>query len=95
MKPFRRRRRSRTGPPLRHHPKALSPAELCAVADLALPLGSWQKTISTIVVGLREHGELLPLRSYLADMGAPPTHTRAVVRLYLPRAHHPDIAAGT
>jgi hypothetical protein len=63
--------------------------------DLALLLGSSQKTISTIVIGLREHGELLPLRGYLADMGRWPTHKQAVIRLYLQGLTSPDIAART
>jgi hypothetical protein len=56
---------------------------LLSQTDLALLLGSSQKTISTTVVNLREHGELLPLRGYLADMGRWPTHKQAVIRLYL------------
>lgn len=68
---------------------------LLSQTDLALLLGSSQKTISTIVVGLREHGELLPLRGYLADMGRWPTHKQAVIRLYLQGLITPDIAART
>jgi hypothetical protein len=68
---------------------------LLSQTDLALLLGSSQKTISTIVVGLREHGELLPLRGYLADMGRWPTHKQAVIRLYLQGLTSPDIAART
>jgi DNA-binding transcriptional ArsR family regulator len=61
---------------------------LLSQTDLALLLGSSQKTISTIVVGLREHG-------YLADMGRWPTHKQAVIRLYLAGLTSPDIAART
>jgi hypothetical protein len=68
---------------------------LLSQTDLALLLGSSQKTISTTVVGLREHGELLPLRGYLADMGRWPTHKQAVIRLYLQGLTSPDIAART
>jgi hypothetical protein len=68
---------------------------LLSQTDLALLLGSSQKTISTIVVGLRQHGELLPLRGYLADMGRWPTHKQAIIRLYLQGLTSPDIAART
>jgi hypothetical protein len=68
---------------------------LLSQTDLALLLGSSQKTISNAVVAFRGRGELLPLRGYLADMGRWPTHKAAVIRLYLQGLTTPDIAART
>jgi Protein of unknown function (DUF1670) len=67
---------------------------LLSQTDLALLLGCLQKTISTIVVGLREHGELLPLRGSLADMGRWPTHKQASIRLDLQGSPRPTSPPG-
>jgi Protein of unknown function (DUF1670) len=76
--------------------EAHSQGALLSQTDLALLCGCSQKTVSTIAVTLREeHGEFLPLRGYLADMGRYPTHKAAIVRLYLQGLTTPDIAART
>jgi Protein of unknown function (DUF1670) len=64
-------------------------------ADLGLLLGCSPNAISNVAVALRERGEFLPLRGYVADMGSYPTHKAAVIRLYLDGLTTPDIAART
>jgi Protein of unknown function (DUF1670) len=51
--------------------------------------------VSLTTVELRQRGEFLPLRGYVADMGSYPTHKAAVIRLYVSGLTTPDIAART
>jgi hypothetical protein len=65
-------------------------------ADLALLMGNCSDgTISGVICRLRQAGEWLPLRGYVADMGSFPTHKAAIVALYLQGLTTPDIASRT
>lgn len=68
---------------------------LLSLADVGILTGHAPGTLSHTAVELRNRGEFLPLRGYLCDMGAFPTHKAAVVRLYLEGLTTPDIAART
>lgn len=63
--------------------------------DLSLLLGHSDSAISLTAVALRRHGEWLPLRGYVADMGSFPTHKAAIIRLYLEGLLTPQIAHNT
>lgn len=65
-------------------------------ADIGVVTGYSPGAVSMTAVALRkDHGEFLPLRGYVADMGSFPTHKAAVIRLYLEGLTTPDIAART
>jgi hypothetical protein len=64
-------------------------------ADVALVAGYAPGSVSATAITLRRRGEYLPLRGYVADMGAYPTHKAAIVGLYLQGLTTPDIAART
>ena len=68
---------------------------LLSQADLGLLTGCSPSAVSRTAVALRERGEFLPLRGYLADMGSFPTHKAAIIRLYLSGLTTPEIAART
>jgi hypothetical protein len=64
-------------------------------ADVAVVTGYAQRSVAGVVKRLRDAGEYLPLRGYIADMGCFPTHKAAVIRLYLSGLTTPAIAART
>jgi hypothetical protein len=57
--------------------------------DLSLVTGYTDGGVSAAVIRLCKAGEVLPIRGYVADMGACPTHKGAIIRLYLegPNTH--------
>ena len=63
--------------------------------DLSVFTGYSEGGVSAAVVRMRERGEILPLRGYVADMGSWPTHKAAIVRLYLEGLTTPEIASRT
>jgi len=68
---------------------------LLSQADIGLVTGYSPGAVSVTAVQLRRHGEFLPLRGYIADMGSFPTHKAAIIRLYLSGLTTPDIASRT
>jgi len=68
---------------------------LLSQADIGLLTGYSPGAVSLTTVELRQRGEFLPLRGYVADMGSYPTHKAAVIRLYVSGLTTPDIAART
>jgi hypothetical protein len=60
---------------------------------LSFVTGHTDGGVSAAVVRLRKPGEVLPIRGYVADMGACPTHKAAIIRLYLEGLSTPEIAA--
>ena len=68
---------------------------LLSQLDLALLLGLSCDWVSRAVVELRERGEFLPVRGYIADLGCFPTHKAAIIRLYLQGLLTPEIARRT
>ena len=75
--------------------EAYAQGAVLSQADLGLLCGCSPNAVSNTVVALRQRGEFLPLRGYVADMGSYPTHKAAVIRLYLDGLTTPDIAART
>lgn len=63
--------------------------------DLALVSGYTDGGVSSAVIRLRNRGEVLPIRGYVADMGSWPTHKAAIIRLYLEGLTTPEIASRT
>jgi len=63
--------------------------------DLSLLTGYTDGGVCNCVVRLRQRGEVLPLRGYVADMGSWPTHKAAIIGLYLEGLTTPEIAART
>ena len=63
--------------------------------DLSLLTGYTDGGVSATVIRLRKHGEMLPIRGYIADMGSWPTHKAAIIRLYLEGLTTPEIASRT
>ena len=61
--------------------------------DLALVTGYTDGGVSATVIRLRNRGEMLPIRGYVADMGSWPTHKAAIIRLYLEGLTTPEIAS--
>jgi len=78
---------------MRH--EAYRQGALLSQADIGLLTGSSPGAVSLTTVELRQRGEFLPLRGYVADMGSYPTHKAAVIRLYVSGLTTPDIAART
>jgi Protein of unknown function (DUF1670) len=75
--------------------EAIAQGALLSERDLALLTGYSNSAISLTARALRQRGEFLPLRGYVADMGSFPTHKAAIIRLYLQGLLTPDIAART
>jgi Protein of unknown function (DUF1670) len=75
--------------------EAIAQGALLSERDLGLLTGYSNSAISLTARALRERGEFLPLRGYVADMGSFPTHKAAIIRLYLQGLLTPDIAART
>lgn len=65
---------------------------LLSQRDISVLTGYSDSAVSLTAVALRNHGEFLPLRGYLADMGSLPTHKAAIIRLYLQGVLTPGIA---
>ncbi len=61
--------------------------------DLSLLTGYTDGGVSAAVTRLRKGGEILPIRGYVADMGAWPTHKAAIIELYLRGLTTPEIAS--
>jgi hypothetical protein len=52
--------------------------------------------VTAAVTRLRRAGEILPIRGYVADMGAWPTHKAAIIELYLSGLTTPEgLTSGT
>lgn len=68
---------------------------LLSQADVALLTGFAERSVGHVVRRLRDRGEFLPMRGYIADMGEFPTHKAAVIRLYLSGLTTPAIASRT
>jgi len=75
--------------------EAYDQGALLSCADVSVLAGYSPGAVSNTAVSLRQRGEFLPLRGYVVDMGAYPTHKAAVVRLYVQGLTTPDIAART
>jgi hypothetical protein len=63
--------------------------------DLSFVTGYTDGGVCAAVIRLRKAGEVLPIRGYVADMGAWPTHKAAIIRLYVEGLTTPEIAART
>jgi Protein of unknown function (DUF1670) len=75
--------------------EAYSQGGVLSELDLSFVTGYTDGGVSAAVVRLRKAGEVLPIRGYVADMGAWPTHKAAIIRLYLEGLTTPEIAART
>jgi len=69
--------------------EAFAQGALLSQVDVGILTGYSQGAVSLTAVALRERGEFLPLRGYVADMGSFPTHKAAGDPALPPGADHP------